>query len=399
MKINKVLILSADFYPNNTGFSNATINLVKAIKKNCNDIEIYVFTDVNLRGYKEIKYAHVIRYSNKFNNNIKIFRILNNILKYVYLKKYIISNKIRFILLETNTFTVLQNLLCKKFRNILSVRIHSTVDTEVLMYYKKSILGKLSSKMNLNFMKNVKYIISTNIYHQNFIKEIMFNKNEYTIWNNKQYFILPNTVDVSEYNDLYKSNIKCAEYILTLGKLSFNGYVQKGLQDILKAIYILKTKNEIPVNFKLKLIGNGEKRDDLILYAKKLNIYEYIDFIKSTTHYETLKLIKSCKAVILPSRYEGQSMFITETLSLGKPVIITEHNGMEDMVKHGVNGFKVKKGDYISISNYIKKIYMFSNEELYDMGKASRSIFINKFSDKIIYKNFLDILNLVNAEN
>lgn len=400
MKSKKnILILPADFYPNNTGFSNATRNLIESVKNNQDDIHIHVFTTVDLGESQELENIKVVRYKEDTFKR-KIFLLINNYKKYRYLKKYIDGNDIDFILLETNTFTILQSLLVKEYKNILGVRIHSTADTEVLMYAeRKKITSKILKWLDVKFMKDTKYIISTNNYHLDFVKNIMFRNNVYTTWSDKDYFILPNTV-VLKRDTLVKANgNETGNYLLSMGKLSNNGYVQKGLKDLIKALYILKENGEIPDGFLLKIVGDGEKRDELIEYARRLNVYAYIEFIKKTTHIETLELIKKSRAVILLSRYEGQSMFITETIAIGKPIIITHNNGMKDMIIRDENGFVVEEGDYLGASDAIKRIYNISPDRLYKMGEKSREIFESKFSPEKNSKSFMQIVNMVISNN
>jgi glycosyltransferase involved in cell wall biosynthesis len=396
MKLEKdILILAADFHPNNTGFANATKSLINSLKTNQPDINIHVFTTVNLGKNKEIEDVKVLRYNEKFNKG-KVGLIISEYKKFLYLKEYIEENNIDFIFLETNTFTILQTFLVKKYKDILGVRIHSTADTEVLMYAKRNnIISKVLKWLTLKFMKEIKYIISTNKYHLDFIKEVMFDNNVYTIWSGKEYFILPNTVNIN--NDQLKKEIKSKEgnYLLSMGKLSNSGYIQKGLKDLIKSIYILKENNDLPENFFLKIIGDGEKREELIDYSKDLDVYKYVEFIRKTPHNKTLELIKNSKAIILLSRYEGQSMFITESLAIGKPLIITQNNGMKDMIVKDKNGLVVEEGNYLNASGAIRKIYNLSSDKLNNMEKKSREIFESKFSSQVISEKFKQILNMI----
>ncbi|MBB3110556.1 glycosyltransferase involved in cell wall biosynthesis [Paenibacillus phyllosphaerae] len=396
MKTRKILIIAADFYPNNTGFSNATLNLVNAVQEYSSHIEVHVFTTVALKNHEEISTAKVIRYVDKYSKK-QPFATFSKYAKFNFLKSYIYENQIDLILLETNTFTILQNLLYKEFKHKLAVRIHSTADTEVLIHEKPSGLpSKIQKKLDTRFMEQVNNIISTNNYHLDFVKKWFYKDNVYTIWADKEYFILPNTMPVSKRADIgYQSE----NYILTLGKLSRNGYVQKGLKDLLKAIYHLKITKQIPSNFKLKLVGDGEMRKDLIAYVTKLGVTDYIDFIKETKHEETLDLINKAKAIVLLSRYEGQSMFITEALALGKPIIITRNNGMKDMLVHGKNGFGVDEGDYKEASEAIIKLYRMNAEELAEMGRESLAIFDEKFHPEEVAHTFAAILDMINPRD
>ena len=51
-----VLFVVPDFYPNSTGFANASLNIVKAISKyGGNDYRVWVFTTEPLEKNEEVK--------------------------------------------------------------------------------------------------------------------------------------------------------------------------------------------------------------------------------------------------------------------------------------------------------------------------------------------------------
>ena len=385
--MKKVLIIAKEFYPNNTGFAHAAVNLVKSIKMydKKDDYQLHIFTDTKLGQEKELQNVNVIRFDSKFSSNEgNPLLLMRNIMKYKFLKRFIEKENIDVIFFETNIHHLLVNLIQNKFNDKVVVRLHSTIDTEVLMDFPKSLPGKVFRKMTLNFMKKAENIVSTNPYHLDFTKNRMFNSNEYITWENKGYFLLPNTL-IQEKE--HKSS-KREDYILTLGKLSRQGYIQKGLPDLLKAVYLLHEYNQIPKSFKLKLIGQGEMESEIKNLIKKLNIGEYIDLIPSTTHQETLSLIKEAKAVVLVSRYEGQSMFLTEALALGKTLITTKETGVSHMVKEGYNGFLVNKGDYKDIAEKLIDLYKLSDQTIEQYEENSFELFNNEFSPKEVYRNF-----------
>lgn len=116
-----------------------------------------------------------------------------------------------------------------------------------------------------------------------------------------------------------------------MGKMSENGLTQKGMTDLLKAIYYLKLGNELPDDFKLKIIGDGKMLSYIRKMIERLEIVRYCEIIVSASHDQVFEIMDESKAIILLSRYEGQSMFITESISKGKPLIVTNNNGMSDM--------------------------------------------------------------------
>ncbi len=369
--MKKVIIIAADFYPNSTGFANATINLVNLIK---NDYDVTVFTDVALGDGKEFEGAHIERYKcGKFRRHMSVYKSMCN---------YIEKNGADIILLETNTFSYLQNKLLKKYGDKVAVRIHSTVDAEVLAY-RKSLLGRIYHYPDIQFMRKVRYVIATNSYHVCFVKNMFLMNNIYDMWQNKQYFILPNLSDIEFSGERSVSN---TDYYLTLGKMNKGGIVQKGIQDVLMALYI--QKKEARLKTKFIIIGDGEYKEALSNYADKLGVSEYVDFVGGVSHQSVQNYLSECKAVVLPSRYEGQSMFITEAIAMGCPLIITNDNGMEDLIVDNVNGYVVKTGDSEDLALKISMFDELSASEIAEMSKQSYDIYRTRFAPEVVKSKF-----------
>ncbi|MGN0359795.1 MAG: glycosyltransferase [Hominisplanchenecus sp.] len=383
----RILFITPDFYPNSTGFANASINLINSIiEYGSEKYDVHVFTMECLKNKPEFTGISVIRFTEKGKN--KLSRIILERKKIKIVSEYIKNNRIDIIFFETNTFPYLQNAIVKEFPNKVVVRIHSTADTEVPIFGEKKSIGlKNASRLMKEFMKEAPTILATSNYYLEFIKNSYFDNNVYTIWNNKSYGILYNTstpVEVSNQNT--EGNI-----FLTMGKMSENGLTQKGMTDLLKAIYYLKSSNELPSDFKLKIIGNGTMLRYIQEMIERLEIAQYCEIIESASHDRVFEIMDESKAIILLSRYEGQSMFITESISKGKPLIITSDNGMGDMIENGVNGFSVKIGDVEAAAQAIKRMIKLNKADLEKMGMESKRIYDDKFAPQRVYQQF-DIL-------
>lgn len=388
-----ILFIVPDFYPNSTGFANASLNLINAIKKYSEDkYKVWVFTTVLLNDQQEITSARVIRYKNACFDN-RFTHWFHERRKYKYIDSLIQKEKIDIIFFETNTFAYVQYWLLKKYDKKVMVRLHSTADTEVMVWGKH---GNINSKVEYwlvkKFMKEVRSVIATSGYYLDFCKKYYLNDNVYSVWNNKEYFILYNTAERIQYNgkrDKYQKNV-----FMTMGKMSENGLTQKGIIDLLKAVFFLKNSQELPKDFKLIVVGTGIK----VAYIKKmiveLNLEQEVELIESVSHDKVIELISMAKAIVLLSRYEGQSMFITESLSLGKAVILTNDNGMEDMIIDNGNGFCVKKGDFKQAAYAIKRMIHLKPDELQKMEIKSREIFDKNYSEKAVYEQFDYIIQL-----
>ncbi len=396
--MKNVLFITPDFYPSSTGFANASLNLIKAIKEHgANDYNIHVFTDVPIGEEPELNGIIVYRYKNLKGSILKFGSILTFVfrqyLKYKAIKKIVIEHNIDVIFFETNTFPFLQNWVVKDFKEKVFVRIHSTADTEIPVFYgtKKWYKPRIVNKRYFSFMEEVPNILSTSNYYIEFIKKEFFKGNPYKIWNGKTYGLLFNTAGITNFPEI--SPIENNTF-LTMGKLSDNGFTQKGFIDLLRAVYFLKEKNGLPEDFLLKMVGNGDKLETIRRYISKLGIENNIEIIEKASHEEVFKLIEASKAIILLSRYEGQSMFITESLAIGKPIILSDHNGMHEMLRTGENGFLVKTGDPQSVSDVIEDFFKFGHDKLKCMSEASRKLYIEKFSSEAVYKQFNNSIKL-----
>lgn len=382
----KVLFITPDFYPHSTGFANACTNLVKAIAEFGGEkYKVYVYTEVplNLLNHSEIAGIEVFRYKRKKYN--KFTRIKAEKERYNVVKKLIESKKIDIIFFETNTFPFLQLWLLQEYGKKVFVRIHSTADTEVQVFYEKPTLGsQITYKYIRKFMKNVSNVVATSDFYLDFIKKYYYHQNVYTIWGDKSYSKIYNTAG----NDIVVSQATGQNIFLTMGKMSANGVVQKGITDLIKAVYLLKDKNRLPNDFKLVIIGEGECSKRVKRYIEQYGLEGRIKMISKATHQEIYDYISKSKATILLSRYEGQSMFITESLAFGKPLLLSDKNGMSDMIIDGYNGFLVKTGNPYDAEEKILKIMKCSQKEITGFGMNSRKLYENNFKPICIYKQF-----------
>lgn len=388
----RVLIVAPDFYPNSTGFANATINLVNSIMKyGRKKYELFVWTSASLNNIEEFKNCNVIRYEDKHTKN-RYIKIINERKKAKYISMIIEKNSIDVVFFETNTFPFWQCIVAKKYKDKMFVRIHSTADTEVPIYGRhRSVYAKYEAYLMKKYIHLVPNILSTSEFYLEFIREKYLNGNVYKIWDDKSYGLLYNTagnIEVESKRKVINNNF------LTMGKMSPNGLTQKGISDAIKAVYYLKNKNYLPQDFKLIVIGDGTMREKLVNYTNRLGIEENIQFLKSASHDEVFRLIHQSRGIVLLSRYEGQSMFITESLALGKPLIITSNNGMQEMVKDGINGYHVSTGNAEEAAKNIKKMLDLSDDEIIAMGNKSKDIYDKSYSDIAIYEQFDKAISL-----
>ena len=128
-----------------------------------------------------------------------------------------------------------------------------------------------------------------------------------------------------------------------------------------------------------------------------------IEFFQSYNHFiflgnvsDMVNLYNKVHVVCLPSYHEGFSRSLSEAASTGKLLIASDISGCNEIVIDGFNGFLCKPKNIKSLSEAIIKIIEFKNKDT--MSQNSRSIIINNFSEKIIFKKYLNMLNDQNSE-
>lgn len=183
------------------------------------------------------------------------------------------------------------------------------------IYYHKKIgtLQRIDKVLTLtNFHKK---IILTNIVELNGI----------------QLTVKPNFIKNSiEQNDLPKSGF------IFVGRLSN----EKGIEVLLQAISFL------PSNLKVQIIGEGP--------LEAIIDHSQVVYLGKKSKEEILALMKSCKAIILPSIcYEGLPMTIIEAFSVGTPVICSNNENLASIVTHGYNGVLFEQGNPQALADAI----------------------------------------------
>ncbi len=86
----------------------------------------------------------------------------------------------------------------------------------------------------------------------------------------------------------------------------------------------------------LKLLGDGELREDMEIYAKELGIADAVQFLGSQNN--VYPYLQDADIFLLPSHYEGMPMTIIEAMGTGLPIVATRVGGVPDMIAHGESG-------------------------------------------------------------
>jgi len=167
----------------------------------------------------------------------------------------------------------------------------------------------------------------------------------------------------------------------------------KGIELNLKAINELKSKYK---NLFYIIIGSGEKRKELEIFSKELDIQENVEFIGETPHKKVMEHMSICDIFSLPSYREGFGLVYLEAMANGKPAIACQGEGIDGIIKDRETGILVKPKDVDSLVKAMD--YLLGNpDEARAIGKRARKLVLKNYSweksaEKImkVYQEVLD---------
>ncbi len=176
-------------------------------------------------------------------------------------------------------------------------------------------------------------------------------------------------VDLSLFNPLLMSDInsfgdKVGISLGYIGRL-VDG---KGLEDLFKAIAILKSRS---LKFNCLIFGTGPLEMKLKKLAEELNIGDRIEWRGFVPYGKVPEALSEIDIFVYPSWHEGFGRSIMEAMAMEKPVVATRVGGIPDLVKNGENGFLVEPHNPEVLAEKIKELM--ENKELREkFGKAGR---------------------------
>jgi glycosyltransferase involved in cell wall biosynthesis len=195
-----------------------------------------------------------------------------------------------------------------------------------------------------------------------------------------------------EYQIAVKDNEKI---FFALGRLNDVGLIQKGMEDLIYAIFLIKNNREVFENIKVILVGKGERKDYIVRLTENLGINGKFVFIDEMPHEDVLNFIEVSDCVVLLSRFEGLSMFALEALSCGSVLLFARSGGIRDLVQDGLNGYLVDSQNIEMIEEKIIKIALKDSDEIIKMKRESLKCFNDSFSPSESANKFMKIANLI----
>jgi glycosyltransferase involved in cell wall biosynthesis len=142
--------------------------------------------------------------------------------------------------------------------------------------------------------------------------------------------------------------------IIFIGRISKT----KGIDLLIQAMEGINSED-----IELKIIGYGKERDELESMAKEKNL-KNVEFLGGIFGDKKRRYLNAADILVLPSLKEGAPVTVMEAMASNLPAVVSDVGGTNLMIKNGVNGILIKKGDPIEIYEGIKKGLKFKTKDI-----------------------------------
>ncbi|MBE2914290.1 glycosyltransferase [Anoxybacillus flavithermus] len=163
--------------------------------------------------------------------------------------------------------------------------------------------------------------------------------------------------------------------VLAVGRLT----EAKDYPTLIKAFYHVRQQKEA----KLVILGDGEKRSELLELIKDMGLEQDVDIIGFVQN--PYAYMKRCSVFVLSSKWEGLPTVLVEALACGANVISTDcPSGPREILENGKYGRLVRVGDEKGLAKEILK------KLEYKKGKYGNHSY-KLFTDIEVFKNYFKL--------
>jgi len=171
--------------------------------------------------------------------------------------------------------------------------------------------------------------------------------------------------------------------ILTIGNL----IPIKGHDVLIRAVAAISGAHP---TLQLQIVGDGPERPRLTALARDLNLSDRVHFLGRVSRAKIPGLLQRCTLFALPSRYEGLGCVYLEAMSSGKVAIGGRGQGIEEVIRHGANGWLIDPESPEQLASSLTTLL--GNAALREfIGQQARQTILNGFTLRHQAEGFLRV--------
>lgn len=300
------------------GAEKLMVDLLPRLHDMGNDVELLLFDGTRTPFYDELEQSgikiHYLTIGGNVYNPLNIFRL------YRYIKHYDIVH-------THNTACQLFAAICSVLCSVVFITTeHNTSNRRRDWRWYKALDRWMYTRYRKVICISDQALVSLEKYHGK----------------NNRNCVIYNGINLDKY---LKPVTKPAgdEFIITM----VAGFrYQKDQDTLIKAI------SRLPENYKLWLVGDGERKDSLEDLTKELNLDNRVKFCGIRN--DIPQILEQSHIVVLSSHFEGLSLSSIEGMASGKPFVASDVNGLREIVKN--YGILFPHQDAVTLANEIKSL-------------------------------------------
>ena len=215
------------------------------------------------------------------------------------------------------------------------------------------------------------------VYNSNASK-INFESGEFAM---KEGVVIRNAIDIPDIGSLPVLNNNPFKWICIA-----HFRVTKDYPTLFKAISILKE-----YNFKIDIVGHLNNLDWPAQTILELSIENHVALLGFQA--ESADFLKNSDALVLSSFSEGMPNAILEAMAHAKPVVASNIDGVNELISNSEGGFLFNPGDAEELAARMLNVMEMSVESRKAIGMAGRKFIENNFEEKLIFNEWLNLIN------
>lgn len=225
-------------------------------------------------------------------------------------------------------------------------------------------------------------------------KSVKKDYEEFYGWNNIE--TIYNSIDTTKIIDvMHNSNViktrnkyrvGSNQKLITLpGRL----HESKGHKYLIEAIQILKEQHNF--SSKVVLAGDGPFQANLKKLIDELGLQEQFILTGNLEQLKLFSVIYASDLIVIPSLFEAFGLVAIESMSLKKPIIVSNIDGLTEITKNNFDAIHVPAKDSNALAQAILKLFNNTDKVKYLISNAE--ITASKFNSDLIIKQWIDLFN------
>lgn len=162
-----------------------------------------------------------------------------------------------------------------------------------------------------------------------------------------------------------------------------------------KVIDAVTLCHKIDNNYKLTMIGSGVLSKNLSKKISELHAENNITLLGQLNREAIIKELDSSDVFIMISSGEVFGLVYIEAMARGCIVIASKNEGMEGIIKNGINGFLVEAGNTEELGKTIEYIHSLTPEERKIISQNSIKTAVSLTDERVAAKYLTEIRQLV----